>query len=191
MATERTIKQVMALLSAAYPDHWNKLSVEQVGQLLTLYGRTLADIDDALLEQATLRHIAQSQWFPKVSELRSAATALALPPGLDPAEAWEQVRRAIHRYGYYHDGIPPFDDPLTAAVVRQMGWRDLCTSEFPTADRARFLEAYARQQTRTVSSAQLPQALQDGAGNAVAQITGELAGRLSIGGSNARTTPTH
>lgn len=183
MASEKTIKQITALLSAAYPDHWNKLSVEQVSQLLTLYSRLLADIDDALLEQATLRHIARSQWFPKVSELRNAAVDLAHPPALDPVEAWGQVCEAIRRVGVYSQQ-PSFDDPMTGAIVRQMGWRELCLSEFPIADRARFLEAYERQTARAARSAQLPTALQDGSAS-VNQIIAAVTDQLAAGGRDA------
>ena len=56
-----------------------------------------------------------------------------------------------------------FDDPITAHIVRQMGWRELCASEEPHTDRARFCDAYARIAQRERQQASLPAALQDGA----------------------------
>ena len=161
MASQQTVGLVLGLLSAEYPDHMNKLSPEQVRNLRNLYTQALSDIDDDMLKAASLRHITESQWFPKVSELRRAATRLSLPAARDPMEAWGDVLKAIRVVGYY--GAPIFDDPLTDAVVRQMGWRDLCMSEDATADRARFLDAYSRQAQREVHQASLPLALQDGA----------------------------
>lgn len=161
MASEATIKQVLGILSAEYPDHINKLSAEQLGNLRQLYVQALADIDDETLRATALRHIMSSPWFPKVSELRDAAARITRPPTLDPLEAWGKVLAEIRRTGYY--GIPQFDDPLIAAIVKQMGWRELCSSEDGTADRARFVDAYQRQADRAHKQDALPISLQDGA----------------------------
>jgi hypothetical protein len=161
LATENAIKQVLAVLSANYPDHFNKLNAEQVRSLRLLYVQALADIDDETLRAAALRHISSSQWFPKVSELREAAVRVTRPPVPDALEAWGAVKAAFLSVGSY--AIPHFDDPLTAAVVKQMGWRDLCLSEDGTADRARFVDAYERQAQRAHGQDVLPVGLQDGA----------------------------
>lgn len=190
MASEETIKQVLAMLSAEYPEHVNKLSAEQLRNLRDLYTMTLADIDDDDLRAAALRHVNESNWFPKISELRKAAARLANPAMLDPAEAWEQVVKAIPVYGRSiaglgGPGIPPFADPLTAKVVRQFGWNNLCLSENPVADRARFIEAYSRQAQRTQERAALPAGLQDGAlsgARQVDQITAGVVKMLAVAG---------
>ena len=177
MASQQTVGLVLGLLSAEYPDHMNKLSPEQVRNLRNLYTQALSDIDDDILKAASLRHITESQWFPKVSELRSASARLIRPAACDPMEAWGAVLAAIRSVGFY--GSPEFDDPLTALVVRQMGWRDLCMSEDATADRARFVDAYARQAQREHSRAVLPLALQDGAmAENVKQLTAGVARAL-------------
>jgi hypothetical protein len=177
LATEQAIKQVLAVLSANYPDHVNKLNVEQLRNLRDLYQQALADLDDETLRAAALRHISSSQWFPKVSELREAAVRVTHQPAIDPMEAWETVRLAISKYGSYgipvHDEVtgawgyktPTFDDPLTDKLVRQMGWRNLCLSEEAEAmsDRARFLDAYARQAGSAHKQSVLPDGLRDGA----------------------------
>lgn len=173
MATDTTIRQVLAVLAAEYPDHFNKLSEEQIAAKTALFVQALADLDDETLKTAALRHIGTSPFFPKVSELRAAAAAVAFQPAPDPIEAWGQVLETMRRYGPY--GIPcgeaegwgyrpvEFDDPITAHIVRQMGWRELCASEEPHTDRARFLDAYARIAQRERQQASLPAALQDGA----------------------------
>ena len=68
MASEETIKQVLAMLSAEYPEHVNKLSAEQLRNLRELYTLTLADIGDDDLRAGALRHVNESNWFPKISE---------------------------------------------------------------------------------------------------------------------------
>lgn len=160
MATETTVKQILLMLMADYPERVNQLTADQLRSLRMLYVQALADIDDELLKAAALRHVSESPWFPKVSELRKAAAAVALPPALDPLEAWGLVVKEIRRTGSY--GRPQFDDPLTAAVVQQLGWRELCLSETMAADRARFVDAYERQVGRARAQMTLPVGLQDG-----------------------------
>lgn len=180
------------MLCAAYPDHVAKLSDETMEAQVQLYHQMLFDLDLDTLRSVVLRHLAESQWFPKISELRKAAARLAQPEALDPAEAWGQVVKAIPIYGATiagadGPGIPPFDDPLTAAVVRQFGWNNLCWSENPVADRARFIEAYERQAQRAQERAALPAGLQNGAlapgARRVDQITAGVVKALA-GGRN-------
>ena len=101
-------------------------------------------------------------------------------PAPDAMEAWGTVLAEIRRTGYY--GQPQFEDSLTAAVVRQMGWKDLCISDDATADRARFVDAYQRQEQRARSQDVLPESLRDGAlGYPLLQggVTGEIIKRIA------------
>lgn len=56
------------------------------------------------------------------------------------SEAWESVQKAIRGVGSY--GTPKFKNDLTATVVRRMGWKELCASENPGNDLARFRDIY-------------------------------------------------
>jgi hypothetical protein len=161
MATDTTVKQVLALLATNYPEQVAKLSEAELTMRRQLFVQALADIDDDMLKAAALRHVTTSPWFPKISELRSAAVAVTQPAMPDPMEAWGAVLAEIRRTGFY--GVPCFADPLTAAVVKQMGWKDLCLSEDATADRARFVDAYARQSQRAREQQVMPLGLRDGA----------------------------
>lgn len=175
MATETTIRQIVAVLVTEYAEQSNKMSDEQIAGKVTLFVQSLTDIDDETLKAAALRHINTSPFFPKVSDLRAAAAALAYQPSPDPIEAWGKVRQAMSRYGAYgvpcgeEDGWgyrpPVFDDPIINHLVKQFGWRELCLSDEDTAmsDRARFLDAYARLAQRERQQDTLPAALRDGA----------------------------
>lgn len=175
MATDTTVKQVLALLATNYPEQVAKLSETELSLRRQLFVQALADIDDETLKAACLRHVATSPFFPKVSELRAAAVAITCQPSPDPVEAWGVLRKAMSRYGAYgvpcgeEDGWgyrpPVFDDPIINHLVKQFGWRELCLSDEDTAmsDRARFLDAYARLAQRERQQDTLPAALRDGA----------------------------
>ena len=128
--------KVIQMLGEVYPGY--KLSK---GGIKT-YVRLLADLPPTLLEQAALDHIARSAFFPTIAELRSAAFELleSAHPGPSAYDAWGQVQEAIRKIGHIEQ--PTWDDPLTDKVVGSLGWRHLCLSDNPIADRSHFVQAY-------------------------------------------------
>ena len=66
MATKSKVLSVLEMLSGYY-------SKEPTDAQINIYLRTLTDIPDPILEQAAYDWIAQSQFFPRVNELRSSA----------------------------------------------------------------------------------------------------------------------
>lgn len=73
------------------------------------------------------------------------------------AEAWADVEAQILATGYI--GSPQFANPITAAVVRSMGWRNLCASEQPWVERAQFMRMYDQRMQRSANLQRLlPQA---------------------------------
>ena len=136
MATEIEILRVLKILGDTYPSfHLSSSAIE-------IYVQLLADIPGAVLEQAALDHISRSTFFPAIAELRSAAFSIleAADPTPTEYEAWSEVQAEIRRVG--HCGQPELENPLAAQVVQQLGWRHLCLSENPVADRAHFVQAY-------------------------------------------------
>lgn len=105
-----------------------------------LYVELLQDIDADRLEATAKYHMAQSPWFPKVSELREGAAALTLGAIQPAIEAWGEVEQQMVRVG--HVAKPEFSSVVTGIVVKSMGWKNLCMSENGMADRAHFLKAY-------------------------------------------------
>jgi len=136
MATVAEIVPILKTLGDVYP------SFRLSGSAIEVYAQLLADIPGAVLEQAALDHISRSNYFPTIAELRSAAFNIieASNPTPTDYEAWAEVQAEIRRVG--HCGQPKFENPLAEQVVQQLGWRYLCLSENPMADRAHFIQAY-------------------------------------------------
>ena len=139
MATKETVTQVMVILASAYP----RFQVpKNTGRI---YAELLADIPDNLLILAAKTHAANSTFFPSVAELRKAAFGIqAKAQGIpSTAEAWDEVCRQIRYVGSW--GTPRFSSHLISRAVEGLGgWRALCVSENPVADRAHFLKIYDR-----------------------------------------------
>jgi hypothetical protein len=144
MATPKLIRHLLNQTLMAYPQHTAKLPHDVVAGMADVWQEHLADLDDALLSAAVKNHIERSQWLPSIAEIRSSAVSLmrqASPAAQIAGEAWGDVKRAIASVGYY--GLPDFDNPATAAVVRRMGWRDICLDDGPEGViRAQFERMY-------------------------------------------------
>lgn len=136
--TQFQTAKLVAVLLAAYPQAlWGD------GTPL-LYERMLADLDAAVAKAAVEQLIATSRYLPTVAEIRAACVELTVGPRRFGAEAWGEVLTAIGRFGHRRTpGVDfKFGDTNTTRAVIAFGWRHLCSSENPIADRARFIELY-------------------------------------------------
>lgn len=148
---------------AAYPQHAAKLDATQIAAMLEVWQEDLADLEDNLLIVACRNHRERSQWLPSIAEIRASAVSLmrqASPARQSASEAWGDVKRAIASIGYV--GSPEFDNPATAAVVRRMGWRDICMDDGPEGViRAQFERMYNAEIERMESTVQQSPAVRE------------------------------
>ena len=165
MAERGTIKQVMIILSAAYP------RFEITADTGRVYADLLGDLPDDLLIAATKQHATTSKWFPSVAELREAAMNIkALADGTRTAEeAWINIQAAISRFGWYGESlplekgggwrVPSMLAPLELQAINALGgWKMLCQSQNAPADRAHFLKIYKELLEReTMKATMLPE----------------------------------
>lgn len=139
--TPNEAKKLCAVALAATPDRASFLDATLVAAMQDAWVLLLEDLTYAEGSAALKRYLATSPGkLPAPGHLRQIASEAAHGRTRSGAAAWEDVRRAIGAVGRYRE--PTFADPVTASVVRGLGWRELCDSENATADRARFIDAY-------------------------------------------------
>lgn len=149
--TRDEVAKLLAILHVAWP---NVPSGDAAAQV-SAYHLALADVPYVAGEAAVVAWLRTGRFFPAPAELRElAAEALGLAPGVD--QAWSEVAAAIRAVGSY--GQPRFSHPLIAGVVCRIGWRALCTSENPGADREHFCRLYQAHRSRFLREAHLQQA---------------------------------
>jgi hypothetical protein len=128
---------ILKTLLDAYPEK------RMERETLEVYIRHLEDIPPDLLRRAVEAHIKNSQWFPRVSELRQAAGRIAntrnfdtlSPPGVDALA--EQAQSLEDRF-------------YTAGELNEHAWERLAQA-FETARRPHRAE-YAREKLRRLQS---------------------------------------
>lgn len=149
----------MRYLEAAYPD----LNISGDPEKLRVWYSILGDIPEKVLMLAIQAHVAKSKWKPAVSEIRESAVAIMAPPANGWGDGWEQVQKAIRYHGMTDEkGAMESMDQTTASAVRAMGWKSLCMSENPVADRAHFQRIYEQLEKKQRENTLLHEALRLG-----------------------------
>ncbi len=144
--TEKEAITLVGMLFAAYP----KFEVPKA--TIKLYQQFLQDLDFDLARAAVAKHIALSQYFPTVAELRDAALSLTNRTP-SSADAWCEVMEQISMTGSY--GVPKFSHPAIKKAVKAIGWTNLCWTEEIGVERAHFMKIYEVYRKREVENAKI------------------------------------
>ena len=108
-------------------------------QALELWYRELQDIPAPVAEASLRKWVAINKWSPSIAEIREMTVNITEGEELTWGESWERAVKAIRKYGSYNprEALDSLD-PLTRRCVESLGFRELCVSENPMADRANF-----------------------------------------------------
>lgn len=146
-------------IKAAYPRFTFLSTDEEMEFWYTMF----KDIDYQVAQNAVMEHISTSSFPPSIAEIRKLCTERCKSPVLSFDEAWGVVQKAIGTYGWRQpQEAYALMDELTASVVKNLGWTQLCQSENPTADRANFREAYEKKAIELQNSMQVPKFVAEG-----------------------------
>lgn len=152
--TDKEFETIALAIKAAYP---NSNVLPDKYAMKTWY-RALMDLDYQVTENAVWEHISTSVFPPSIAEIREKCTARLSPMVNDWGEAWEEVLQAIRKYGSYREeeAVASMSRLTTIAVCR-MGFKNLCQSDNPVADRAHFQRIYEGMVKEEKRQTQLPE----------------------------------
>lgn len=102
------------------------------------------DEDFENFRKAVKRIIPQKQFMPSIAELKSEIALISNPVlQLNADEEWDNVLKAIRKYGTYRqDEAMKSLNPYTANIVRQVGYTRICSSERIQWERKEFMELF-------------------------------------------------
>lgn len=137
--TAKEFEKISKGITTAFP--WANLFPSQ--EAVEIWYRKLGDIPYDIMVAVVNRWIETKTTPPTIAALRQEADIVVngLPPTW--ADGWEQVLKAIGRYGYMrmNAAIATMDE-VTAETVRRIGWQQICESENVDALRANFRMVY-------------------------------------------------
>lgn len=156
MTGQETLK-LMALIKTAYPRFIEGVDSKTAARL---WHEMLKDLDYGQIQIALKRWIATEKWPPSIAEVRSMATGLNSDSIGDWTEGWNQVTRAIGKYGHWaeSEALDSMDD-ITRDCVKAIGWKTICESTEPGVERGHFRTMYEQRRDRIRKSEAIPDAL--------------------------------
>lgn len=146
---------------------------------MELWFNQLNDISYEVATQVVNVWVATEKWSPSIADIREKALELTdNSVKANWADGWEQVLKAIRYYGRYREeeALESMDE-TTRRVTQRLGFRNLCDSENPIADRANFRSVYDQIAERQKRESQIPERIRNlisGTINNQGMITGGM-----------------
>lgn len=151
--TPQEFDVIRAAIKSAYPT----FNIMPDRYSIQLWYRMLGDIDFKICETALQELIATQTYPPQIAEIRAKCAEYKMPVIKDAGEAWGEVQKAIHRYGYYRsDEAMESLHGATKEAVQRIGFRELCMDDNPVANRAHFFKIYDAIIQRQVNESKVP-----------------------------------
>lgn len=168
-------------LASALKTYFPRFETLPNAEALELWFNELKDLPYQIAVTALRKYVntPSNRFPPTIADFREMAAQMIdndLVP--DWAAGWAQVTRAIGAYGMWNpDAAIESMDEITRACIKRLGWKELCMSENPVADRANFRMIYEQIQQQKKETAALPAGLKQN----IAEITNNL---KMIGGTD-------
>lgn len=155
-------KREFAILAAAIKTYYSKEKDLLPNQAaMELWYKQLRDIPFPVAEAALDKWAQTNKWSPSIAELREMAATVSHGEIPQWGEGWEQVLKAIRKYGMYNIGPALASlDPLTRQAVESVGFREICLSENIAVERANFRMVYENLAERKKTEQQVALPLQ-------------------------------
>lgn len=149
MTKEQFLKGI-TFLTIAYNKEFTE---EQV----SVWYEFFKDEDYETFRNAVKRIIPKNQFMPSIAELKQEIATISNPVlQLNVDEEWDNVLKAIRRYGSYRqDEAMKSLKPYTANIVRQVGYMRICQSENIQWERKEFMELFKMNKERDTDTLML------------------------------------
>lgn len=150
-------KQEFSMFAMALKTYYPKEALMPNQQAVELWHSQLYDISYEVARAVLNKWVAVNKWPPTIADIREQAADIVTGELPDWSEGWEQVLKAIGKYGMYRqqDALNSMDE-ITRKCVERLGFINICTSENISADRANFRAIYESLAERQRRHMQIP-----------------------------------
>lgn len=138
--TQEEFGRIALAISKYYPQN-SALSDKTA---VRLWYEQLKDLDYSAISLAVSRWVQVEKWPPTIADLRKECQKVTGGEAALWVDEWDKVSIGVRsRFGRYmeKEALESFS-PITRRVVKAIGWKNLCDSENPMADRAHFERMY-------------------------------------------------
>jgi len=153
-------KKEFAIFTDAMRTYYPKEKVLPNEQAMALWYDRLKDLDYQDAANALNRWVSTEKWSPSIADIRKAVSEMRRDTVDDWTEGWNQVTRAISKYGYPDEpGALASMNEITRDCVKAIGWKNICDSEEIGVERGHFRMMYEQRKERVRKLEVIPDAL--------------------------------
>lgn len=150
------------LLVSAIRTYYPREKILPNKESMELWYNRLKDLDYQDAANALNRWVSTEKWSPSIADIREAVSEMRRDTVDDWTEGWNQVTRAIGKYGYPDEsGALASMDDITRECVKAIGWKNICDSEEIGVERGHFRMMYEQRKERVRKSEVIPDALKN------------------------------
>lgn len=146
------------MIQSLYPNQLKNSEDTNFDLTAKLWQRIFADEPFSECTRALMEYAILNKFMPHPSDLKEIVVKFRNPEAFKPAqEAWEEINKAIRRFGYYRqsEAFKTFD-PKMKRVVKAVGWANLCHSERLDSLKRSFFDMWNSINTAEQVSLKLP-----------------------------------
>lgn len=120
----------------------------------------LKDLDYIVAQAAVQKYMLTNKFAPTIADIRELAANVKTGDKPLWSDGWEEVLRAISKYGSYREteALQSMTE-TTRTAVKRLGFKNLCMSENIMADRANFRMIFEQIAEREHTAKQIPMTL--------------------------------
>lgn len=126
--------EILGYLAAAFPQ------AKVTKQTAIVFHDVLSGLPASDVMLAAKELVRECEFFPSPAQVLNAVGRMSGAVSPTPGVAWQEVLRQVGEKG--QRGVPEFSHATTTAVVKAIGWRDICMSENVDVLRSNFLKMY-------------------------------------------------
>lgn len=127
-------------------------------EAMELWFAALKDIPYEDASRALNRWVMTEKWSPSVADIRAGVVQVhQKDEALDWAGGWEEVTRAISKFGSWNktDALESMS-PVTRQCVQSIGWDNICLSENIAVERGHFRTMFESRMSKVEKAQQTP-----------------------------------
>ena len=136
-------KKEFSIWASALRTYFPRYNMLPNAEAMDLWFHELKDMPYEVAASALRKWTNQEKWPPSIAEIRAYAGEMTSGPAPDWGEGWQEVQRAIRRYGWAREKEALASlSPSARTAAERIGWMDICTSENAETLRAQFRQVF-------------------------------------------------
>lgn len=128
---------------------------------MNVWYQLLKDLDYMVAQTAVQKYMLTQKTPPTIADIRELCSTIALGDKPLWSDGWDEVMRAIRRYGSYNEfeALQSMSE-VTKQCVKRLGYQNLCRSEDISIDRANFRMIFEQVANREHEKKKIPLGMQ-------------------------------